>query len=125
MLKNYPLVLNNIDLLIPASYKETWNAVEDVKQSAAGTDIYTSVRARKLSISVSYKVTSSWLKTLSNLHILSRTQSLVLKRYDPILEAYSEHNVKMKSFNYQAVRKAYDLAITNGIYTVSFTLEEV
>ncbi len=125
MLKDYPLVLNNIELLIPNPYKEAWNAVEETRESAAGTDIYTTVRDRKLTISVSYKVTSTWLKTLAELNMLSRTQSLVLKRYDPILEAYSEHNVKMKSFNYQAERKAYDLAITNGIYKVSFTLEEI
>lgn len=125
MLKDYPLVLENIELLIPNPYKEAWNAVEDTKQSAAGTDIYTSIRDRKLSISLSYKVTSTWLKKLAQLHMLSRTQSLTLKRYDPIIEGYSEHQVKMKSFSYQSVRKAYDLSITNGIYNVSFTLEEV
>ena len=125
MLSEYPLVLNNIELLIPNPYTETWNAIEETKQSAAGTDIYTNVRDRKLSISVTYKVTSDWLKTLADLNMTSRTSSLTLKRYDPILEAYSEHNVKMKNFKYQTVRKAYDLAITNGIYKVSFTLEEI
>lgn len=125
MLKEYPLVLNNIDLLIPNPYKETWNPVEDIRQSAAGTDIYTTVRDRKLSISVSYKVTSTWLKTLAELNMLSRTESLTLKRYDPIIEGYSTHQVKMRGFTYQTVRKAYDLAVTNGIYNVAFTLEEI
>ena len=125
MLANYPLVLNNIELLIPNPYKESWNAIEDTKQSAAGTDVYTSIRVRKLSISVSYKVTSDWLKTLAELNTLSRTESLTLQRYDPILEDYSEHQVKMKNFSYQVDRKSWDLSVTNGIYKVSFTLEEI
>lgn len=124
-LKDYPLVLDNINLLIPNPYKETWNAVEDIKQSAGGTDIYTNTRARKLSISVSYKVTSDWLKTLATLNNTSRTQSLTLKRYDPIQEGYTEHQVKMKNFSYQVDRKSWDLNTTFGIYKVSFTLEEI
>lgn len=124
-LKDYPLVLNNIELLIPNPYKESWNAVEDIKQSAGGTDIYTNTRARKLTISLSYKVTSTWLKTLAELNILSRTQSLTLRRYDPIAEDYTEHQVKMKGFNYQVNRKSWDLNTTLGVYNVSFTLEEI
>lgn len=125
MLKNYPLKLNDIDLLIPDPYKESWNAIEDVKQSAAGTDIYTSVRSRKLTISLSYKVTSAWLKTLAQLNMTSRTESLTLQRYDPIQETYSTHQVKMKNFSYQVDRKSWDLSITDGIYKVSFVLEEI
>ena len=124
-LKDYPLVLNNINLLIPNPYKETWNAVEDTKQSAGGTDIYTNTRARKLSISVSYKVTSDWLKTLATLNNTSRTQSLTLKRYDPIQEGYTEHQVKMKNFSYQVDRKSWDITASFGLYKVSFTLEEI
>lgn len=124
-LKDYPLVLDNINLLIPNPYKETWNAVEDIKQSAGGTDIYTNTRARKLSISVSYKVTSDWLKTLATLNNKSRTQSLPLKRYDPIQEGYTEHQVKMKNFSYQVDRKSWDITASFGLYKVSFTLEEI
>ncbi len=125
MLNEYPLVLNGIELLIPNPYKESWNAIEEVKQTAAGTDVYTTVRERKLSISLSYKVTSTWLKKLAQLNQLSRTQSLVLRRYDPIDEDYSEHNVKMTGFTYQVDRKSWDVAITNGLYKVSFNLEEI
>lgn len=124
-LKDYPLVLDNINLLIPNPYKETWNAVEDIKQSAGGTDIYTNTRARKLSISFSYKVTSDWLKTLATLNNKSRTQSLTLKRYDPIQEGYTEHQVKMKNFSYQVDRKSWDITASFGLYKVSFTLEEI
>ena len=124
-LKDYPLVLDNINLLIPNPYKETWNAVEDIKQSAGGTDIYTNTRARKLSISASYKVTSDWLKTLATLNNTSRTQSLTLKRYDPIQEGYTEHQVKMKNFSYQVDRKSWDITASFGLYKVSFTLEEI
>ena len=124
-LKDYPLMLNNTSLLIPNPYKETWNAVEEVKQSAGGTDIYTNVRARKLSISVSYRVSATWLKTLADFNALSRTQSLTLKRYDPIAQAYTEHQVKMKGFNYQVERKSWDLTYSLGVYKVSFTLEEI
>lgn len=124
-LKDYPLTLNNTPLLMPNPYKETWTAVEEVKQSAGGTDIYTSVRSRKLSCSFSYKVTSGWLKTLADFNALSRTQSLTFKRYDPIAETYTEHQVKMKGFNYQLERKSWDLTSTFGLYKVSFTLEEI
>lgn len=125
MLKDYPLMLNNTELLIPSSYKENWKAVEEVKQSAAGTDIYTSIRSRKLVASLTYKVMNGWLKTFADFNMLSRTESLTFKRYDPILDAYSEHFVKMTGFSYQLNRKSWDLEATNGIYEVSFNLEEI
>lgn len=125
MLKDYPLMLNNTELLIPASYKETWKPIEEVKQSAAGTDIYTNIRSRKLVVNLDYKVMSAWLKIFADFNMLSRTESLTLKRYDPILDAYSEHSVKMTDFSYQLERKSWDLEVTNGIYKVSFNLEEI
>lgn len=125
MLKDYPLMLNNTELLIPATYKENWNPIEDVRQSAAGTDIYTNVRDRKLVAVFNYKVTHTWLKTLADFNMLSRTESLTFKRYDPILDAYSEHTVKMTGFTYQLERKSWDLTTTKGVYRVSFNLEEI
>lgn len=122
MLKtNYPIYFDQTQILIPATWKESWNVVETVSQSEGGKDIVHKVRGRRLSVTCTFKCTDTWFRKFAQ---FSELDSFTLKRYDPIVPGYKEHLVRIRNFQAAPLRKSWDLTSTNGIWTVGFTIEE-
>ena len=120
-LKDYPYKFDDTEILFPLTWQESFNTIEDVQTSEAGYDLVAVSRYNKLSVSASFKVTQPWLKTFQE---FSTVRRFTLSRYDAVRNRYVTHTVRMRNFSVNRVPKSEDLAITRGLWEVSFTLEE-
>jgi hypothetical protein len=50
--------------------------------------------------------------------------SVTFKQYSPLEQGYSTRNVRLEGFKYKAHKNSEDLTEVNGVWDVSFTLEE-
>lgn len=122
MLKSsYPIKFNTTEIPFPASWSESPETLEKVFQSEAGTDKIIIQRKNKLKVTMNYNC----LDTLANtLGTFSQMDSFTFKRYNPITATYEERTVRMRNYSCAFVKKSEDLSATNGIWKISFTLEE-
>lgn len=118
---DYPTKFNNTEVLWALSWSETSNVVEQTFLTEAGTDKVALTRVDKLSISASYKCTDAWVAIFGE---FSRMPSFTLTRYNPSLGEYEDRTVRMREFTYKLVPKSQDLTVTEGVWEVSFNLEE-
>lgn len=122
MLKNdYPIYFNQTKILIPATWKESWDVVETVAQSESGRDVINKSRDRKLTVNCTFNVTDTWFRTFAQ---FSQMDSFELKRYEPMLLAYQTHEVRIRNFQPSVLRKSWDLDYTNGVWTIGFIIKE-
>lgn len=110
------------EIAIPAmSWVENPEKLKNTFTTEAGTEIDLIVRAEKLSISASYKCTDTWLNRFMYFRDLN---SFNLECYSPRTHGMIDRTVRMTDFNYSLVRHSDELSATNGIWEVSFNLEE-
>lgn len=109
-------------ITIPAiSWVENSEKLKNTFTTEAGTEIDLIVRAEKLSVSASYKCTDNWLQIFMQYRDMN---SFNLSRYNPRTKTNENKTVRMTDFNYSLVRHSDELSVTNGIWEVSFNLEE-
>ena len=126
LLNTYPILINNEPVLSPHSWTENSNTVETVNQTEAGTDQIDVTRLDKLSISVTYAIAETsdgtgWAKKFKG---FSKLNSLIVKRYDILEAGYEERTMRMRNFSANLVPKSDYLPAVNGVWEISFTLEE-
>lgn len=121
MLTSYPILLDNITLPFPSGWAEKYEVVETVNQTEAGTDSIEVQRYDKLSVSVATTCVSSLATSLAG---LKDKDVIVLKMYDLKTNAYKERNVRMRDFSAKLTKDSHKLAVTNGVWSISFKLEE-
>lgn len=113
---------NSTVISIPAiSWVENSEKLKNMFTTEAGTEIDLIVRAEKLSVSASYKCTDNWLQTFMSFRDLD---SFTLTRYNPRTKLTETKTVRMTDFNYGLVRHSDELSVTNGVWEISFNLEE-
>ncbi len=117
---NYPMTFDNTEIPFPLMYSEELVTVDSVKQTEAGTDIVTVARYGKLKASMTIVCLQSTLQALAG---FADEDSFVFKRYDPKTNAYEQKTVRMRNFNYIMRKGSEDLTV-NGVWEVSFDLEE-
>lgn len=112
---------NNTAIIWPQSWVENPEKMKNVFTTEAGTEVDLVVRAEKLTVSASYRCSDTWLY---NFMFFRDLNSFTLTRYNPRTKLSEEKTVRMTEFNYSLVPKSYDLEVTNGVWEVSFNLEE-
>lgn len=116
---------NDTEILYPLSWNESYEVIENTGQSEAGTDLVNVVRYGKMSVSCSFRVTSTWLATFKSFRDLDSFTLSICVGYDgnddPI---YETHTVRMRGFAQDRMPKSEDIGVTVGIWDISFTLEE-
>lgn len=112
---------NQTPILWAQSWVENPQKLKNTYTTEAGTEIDQIIRADKLSISCSYKCSDDWLQTFISFRDLN---SFTLTRYNPRTKTTEARIVRIIDFNYSLVPKSYDLTVTNGVWEVSFNLEE-
>lgn len=117
----YPIYFNSTVIPFPLDYSEEHGVVDKVKQTEAGTDIVTVARYGKLKASMTIVCLQETLQTIAG---FSSIDSFTFKRYDPVTNDYGEKIVRMRNFNYTPRKGSEDLTETNGVWEVSFDLEE-
>lgn len=123
MLKDYPIKIENTAIPFPLEMTESYETVEDVVTSEAGTDMINVIRTRKLSLAITMRVSSTW-KSFFDL-MSARLLPITLSLYDTSTHAYLTHSVRMRDYSSSLVRHSEDLAISDGVYDVTFNLLEI
>lgn len=122
MYADYPIYFDDVRIPMPQSgWSESSNVVENTEMSEGGTDMLDIIRMDKLSISVSTSCFSDVAKIYEE---FSKKPNITVKFYDIMNETYQERLMRMRSFS-KTYRKDTDkIEATNGIWDISFTLEE-
>ena len=115
------IYFNETAIIWPISWVENPQKVKNVFTTEAGTEIDMIIRSSKLSVSASYKCSSTWLQKFM---LFRDMDSFTLTTYDALRDTFKTNTVRMTDFNYSLVPKSYDLTATNGVWDVSFNLEE-
>ena len=118
---DYPTFFDETQMLLPLTWDEQSEVIEEVNKTEAGTDVVDVSRYDKLKISASYRCTDEWAKTFKE---FSKKNVIAVKRYDILSQEYETRNMRMRGF--KATLKHYSdrIAFTNGVWEMSFTLEE-
>ena len=122
MLLEYPTKFNSEPILRPTKWELTYDVIENVNQTEAGTDVVNVIRKDKLSISASYKCSSIWAKKFQQYNNLSG--SITVSIYDPYTDGYKDYTMRMRNFKMNLKPKSEFVRYGNGIYEVSFKLIE-
>lgn len=117
----YPMMFNDTVIPFPSSYSEQSKTIENVRQTEAGTDIVNIARYGKLHVSMSFKCLQP---TLQSLAVFETEDSFIFKRYNPKNDTYEERTVRMRDFDCSLVKGSEDLTEVDGVWQVSFSLEE-
>ena len=122
MLADYPMYFDDDRILNPTEWSEDFEVVENVNQTEAGTDIHVVTRYDKMTVKAKFYVTDKWAKLFKQ---YSKKPSFVLRKYDVLTEDYEERTVVLRGLSIERLSKSEKIAISNGIYAVSFNLEEL
>lgn len=122
MLNEYPMYFDNVKIPFGITHNASYDTVENVSESEAGTDMVDVVRYDKLTLSLSYKLTSDLVKVI---RAFSKMRTFELKMYDTIEEGYVTRTVRMRNYKENKIRKSEKIAVSNGLWEVSFDLLEI
>lgn len=122
MLRNYPIYFNDTVIPFPISHNASYDVVENINTSEAGTDLVDMVRNDKLSLSMSFKMTSENVRMI---RAFSRMRTFTLKIYDTLEDDYVERTVRMRNYKENLIPKSERISISNGLWEISFDLLEI
>ena len=113
---------NTTELLRPIGWSETSNVIESVNTSEAGTDIVNVTRYDKLTVACEFGCSDAWAKTFKEFSLLD---SFTLTRYDVISGTDEQRTVRMRNYVQTLIKDSETLSGFNGLYSVTFNLEEI
>lgn len=111
------------DTSIPFTKKITSSFTNDQtkNKTEGGHSIIQVFRKDILSMTINTRCLSSWAKVY---HQFSKKDSFVLTFFDTATETQVTRTVHMENYSESLVEKSHYLNVTDGVYDVSFTLEE-
>lgn len=115
------ILFNSTHMPWPNSWVENPEKMKNTFTTEAGTEIDLIVREERLSVSVGYVCLDDLLQTLMSFRDMG---SFSLTRYNPRTKTNQTKTVRIADFNYELVRKSATLSGQNGVWKVSFNLEE-
>lgn len=121
MLKDYPIYFNETKLPTPKKWAESFDTVETVNQTEAGTDQVLVTRYGKLSVSARFDCSSR----LGHLFAVFRDAGPILvKAYDLKADGYVTRKMRLRELQSEPVEGSEKTPGTTGLYAVTFRLEE-
>lgn len=123
MLTSYPIKINNTVIPFPDSWQVNPIKTSSEFETEDARRIKVVRRTTRMSVSASFTVTSRWLKKFDTWR---RSDSLSVRFYDPFMGNYNEFTMDIEdnSFNYSLINGSKRVKNTDGLYTLSFNLEE-
>lgn len=106
--------INNTALPIPAAWQETYETIENVNQSEAGTDLANLIRANKLTVSIS-----------SNMAQTAKDALLSYAAEPTVTVTIGSTTKTMRLRNVQASRVRWSEKNTEELWEVTYDLMEV
>lgn len=115
------IYFNSTKMPWPNSWVENPQKLKNTFLTEAGTEVDLIIRQDRLSVSVAYVGLDDLLQTLISFRDLN---SFTLLKYNPRTKTNESRTVRMTDFNYELVRKSSKLSGQNGVWNISFNLEE-
>lgn len=124
MLKDYPYKINGTVIPYPDSWRQNPQKLANDFQTEDGRTQRIIIRDSKLTIDASFTVTSFWLKKFLQYR---ESDAVVVSAYDPVTDAYATYTcfIEDDSFSYDMIPASRYAQNTNGLYKLSFTLQEI
>ena len=121
--KNYPIELNSVEYQYFKTWKIKLNDSVVTHETESGKQEDVTTRKGRRSIGVTVTCLQPLLAQLVGLQALDE---FTAKIYDVAADDYVTINVRVapNSMNYALKQKSADLTAVNGVWEVSFTLEE-
>lgn len=121
MLKDYPVKFNSEEIPEPVAWDENYTNVENVIQTEAGTDVVIVTRYGKLSVTAQFNCSSRWAAKFA---AYRDKGEITVELYDIKTGGYGLRKMRLREFKSSIVKNSHRTAGTNGLYEISFTLEE-
>lgn len=121
MLKDYPIYFDDTKLFTPKEWNESFDVIESTSQTEAGTDQVIVIRTDKLSVSASFQCSSRWAAKFAEFR---DQDSIEVKSYDLKAQDYKTRTMRIRNFKSTPEENSEKTNNTNGLYTISFDLEE-
>lgn len=121
MLKDYPVKFNSEEIPEPVKWDEDYTNVENVIQTEAGTDVVIVTRYGKLSVMAQFNCSSRWAAKFADYRDKGQ---IIVELYDIKTGGYGLRKMRLREFKSSIVKNSHRTAGTNGLYEISFTLEE-
>lgn len=121
MLKDYPVYINDTKLPEYEKWEEDYGTIETVNQTEAGTDQVTTERYGKLSVSAQYNCSSGWAARFATFRDM---RPIMVKIYDIAEQEYRQRKMRLRNFHVVPVKGSQRTPGTEGLYQISFDLEE-
>ena len=121
MLKDSPVLINGVALMDSNSWEEESNTIENTYETEAGTDQVSVTRYDKLTVSADFRCHSDWLRQFKQ---WSKADTLTVQMYDAIANGYVSRTMRMRNFKQKLVEYSEKVHDTNGVWNVTFSLEE-
>ena len=121
MLSSYPILFDGERVFTPSSWEESSAVVESVNETEAGTDQVIVTRYDKLSVSAAFQCSSRWA---GKFKAYSKRDTVTVSTYDVESHGYTQRMMRIRSFKMAPVERSERVRNTDGLWAVSFTLEE-
>ena len=122
ILKDYPIKINNTAIPFGGTMSVSYQDIETVNTSEAGTDIVQTERIVKLKLSISIQTFSDWLPTLEGWYYDNSYKTVSI--YDFRTSAYKNYQMRMRNYKRSFVEKTEWSNKSTGAWDVSFDLIE-
>lgn len=122
VLKDYPIKINTTAIPFSGSMEEKYDTIESINISEAGTDIVQTERIGKLTLSIKYKILSSFIATLEGWAFDNTYKTVSI--FDFGTSTYKDRQMRMRNYTKSLVKNSQNLTVTTGIWEVSFDLIE-
>lgn len=119
---------NQTTILFPTSMDRDSNDIEQEFITESGKTQVISTRKDKQSVSMTFTCSSAWLKTFKEFYMLD---SFTFEEYNSLsnsaINANETRTVRMKNYKESFIPKSntVDSSVSQGLWNVSFTLEEL
>ena len=110
------LKINDTELPIPGSWSSSYETIETINTSEAGTDLVSVTRLDKINASATFNVMSDMKEMLK-----AYSQKLSVT----VTISGTKHTCRIRNYKETLVKDSYTLAVTQGIWSVSFDITEI
>lgn len=119
---DYPVYFDTTAITIKhRQWARSYANMVTINSTEAGTDDVEYLRFGKTTIRAQYRCMDEWASFFAE---YSKIPMFNVKFYDAETKAYVTKSMRMEGLSITEVPKSEDLAVTNGIYDISFNLLE-
>lgn len=123
MYRHFPILIESTSIPFPDSWEETAQKITTEFETENGHRKLVVVRSARMSFRGTFTVTNRWLKKFRTWRNMD---AVGLSVYDAKTDAYKTYTVSFRedSFRYTLIKGSERMTLTDGLYNLSFELEE-